>query len=59
MRASDNTALVTITQVKPIFVSFTVPQDNLDKIRDEQAKTPLVVRAYSGDDKTQLWPRAS
>jgi len=54
VRASDAAGLVTITQVKPIFVSFTVAQDNLDKIRAEQAKTPLVVRAFSGDNKAQL-----
>jgi len=54
VRASDAAGLVTITQVKPIFVNFTVAQDNLDKIRGEQAKTPLVVRAFSGDNKTQL-----
>jgi membrane fusion protein, multidrug efflux system len=42
----DNTALVTITQLKPIFVSFTLPQDALDEVREEQRKTPLEVRAY-------------
>ena len=28
VQATDNTALVTITQLKPIFVSFTLPQDD-------------------------------
>ena len=51
---TDNTALVTITQVKPIFVSFTLPQETLDDIREKQKKAPLVVQAYSGDGKTQL-----
>ena len=46
LHASDNTALVTITQLKPIFVSFTLPQDALDEIREEQRKAPLAVRAY-------------
>lgn len=54
VRASDNTALVTITEVKPIFVSFTLPQDNLGEIRENQAKAPLVVQAYSADGKKQL-----
>ncbi|MBV9861549.1 MAG: efflux RND transporter periplasmic adaptor subunit [Alphaproteobacteria bacterium] len=54
VHATDNTGLVTITQLKPIFVSFTLPQDTVDKIREEQAKAPLVVRAYRGDDKEQL-----
>ena len=49
VRATDAAGLVTITQVKPIFVSFTLAQDNIDQIREHQAKTPLVVQAYSGD----------
>ena len=51
MRAGDNTTLVTITEVKPIFVNFTLAQGALDQIRENQQKAPLVVRAYSGDDK--------
>jgi membrane fusion protein, multidrug efflux system len=54
VHASDPTGLVTIAQVKPIFVSFTVPQDNLAAVRQEQAKVPLVVKAYAGDNKTLL-----
>jgi multidrug efflux system membrane fusion protein len=46
VHANDNTALVTIAQLKPIFVSFTLPQDALDEVRDEQQKGPLAVRAY-------------
>jgi membrane fusion protein, multidrug efflux system len=49
IHAADNTALVTITELKPIFVSFTLPQDTLDEIREYQQKAPLVVRAYAGD----------
>jgi membrane fusion protein, multidrug efflux system len=52
VHTSDNTALVTITQLKPIFVSFTLPQDTLDDVREQQQKAPLVVRAYdSAGDK--------
>lgn len=54
VRATDATGLVTITQLKPIFVSFTLAQDNIDQIREHQAKAPLVVQAYSGDNKTLL-----
>jgi membrane fusion protein, multidrug efflux system len=54
VHASDNTVLVTITEVKPIFVSFTLPQENLDEIREYQQKAPLAVRAYSGDGGTLL-----
>jgi multidrug efflux system membrane fusion protein len=46
VHANDNTALVTIAQLKPIFVSFTLPQDTLDEVREQQQKAPLAVRAY-------------
>jgi multidrug efflux system membrane fusion protein len=54
VHASDNTPLVTITEVKPIFVSFTVPQVNFDDLRENQSKAPLTVLAYSGDGQKQL-----
>ena len=54
VQASQNTALVTITQIRPIFVNFTVPQDQTDRIRTNQASAPLEVVAYGSDDKTEL-----
>jgi membrane fusion protein, multidrug efflux system len=54
VHANDNTALVTITEIKPIFVSFTLPQDTLDEVRQQQQQAPLVVRAYTGDGNTLL-----
>jgi multidrug efflux system membrane fusion protein len=54
VQASAATNLVTITQLKPIFVTFTVPQDALDQIRENQAKAPLTVVAYASDNKTVL-----
>jgi multidrug efflux system membrane fusion protein len=54
VHANDNTALVTITELKPIFVSFTLPQDTLDEIRQEQQRAPLAVRAYSSDGSKLL-----
>ncbi|HEX3864603.1 MAG TPA: efflux RND transporter periplasmic adaptor subunit [Stellaceae bacterium] len=54
VRATDATGLVTITQLQPIFVTFTVPQNNIDKLREAQAKAPLEVQAYSADDKKML-----
>ncbi len=52
--AAQPAALVNITQVKPIFVNFTVPQDVTDEIRRYQAQSPLTVEAYASDDKSQL-----
>src|SRR5262249_36513803 len=34
--------------------SFTVPQESLDEIRQNQAKEPLAVVAYASDDKMEL-----
>jgi multidrug efflux system membrane fusion protein len=54
VHASDNTPLVMITELRPIFVSFTLPQETLDNIHENHKQAPLVVRAYSGDGKKQL-----
>ena len=54
VHANDNTPLVTITEVKPIFVSFTLPQETLDDLQENNKDAPLVVYAYSGDGKKQL-----
>jgi membrane fusion protein, multidrug efflux system len=54
VHANDNAPLVTITEVKPIFVSFTLPQETLGDVRENHKGSPLVVYAYSGDGKKQL-----
>ena len=54
VQTAQNTNLVTITQIRPIFVSFTVPATWLDDIRRNQAKQPLKVIAFAQDDKTEL-----
>jgi membrane fusion protein, multidrug efflux system len=54
VRATDNTPLVSITQIKPIFVSFTLPQDDLDQIRQQQQKSPLEVTALASNNETVL-----
>lgn len=54
VQAGQPTSLVTITQIKPIFVNFTVPQDYADAIRHNQQANALVVLAYGSDDKTLL-----
>jgi multidrug efflux system membrane fusion protein len=45
---------VSITQVKPIYLSFTLPETNLDAIRQNQAAHELEVDAYGADGKTLL-----
>jgi multidrug efflux system membrane fusion protein len=54
VQASQGTSLVTIAQMKPIFVSFTLPQAELDAIVENQRLAPLPVYAYAADDTTQL-----
>jgi membrane fusion protein, multidrug efflux system len=54
VHASDSTSLVSITQLKPIFVTFTVPQNQFDRIRKSNAAGPVEVQAVSADDQTQL-----
>ncbi len=52
--ASGGTALLVITQLHPIAVIFTLPQDQLLQVRDQMRQGPLEVDAYSSDDKTKL-----
>jgi multidrug efflux system membrane fusion protein len=54
VHANDNTALVSIAELKPIFVSFTLPQDALDELRAQQRKAPLVVHAYDSQSTKLL-----
>ncbi len=51
VQAGSGTSLVNITQIHPIFVSFPIPQNDLDAVRVAQAKGPLDVRALSEDGK--------
>ena len=46
VRANDTTPLVTINQIAPIYVTFSVPETNLDQIRQAQSAGTLNVRAY-------------
>ena len=54
IQANQTTNLVTLTQLKPIFASFTLPQDGLDEIRQNQIKAPLAVDAIASDGKSVL-----
>src|SRR5438067_13127638 len=55
VRATDAAGLVTISQLKPMFVSFTVPQENLHKIHQKKGEAgELAVIALGADNKTEL-----
>jgi multidrug efflux system membrane fusion protein len=46
IKANDIGSLVTINQVVPIYVSFSVPEQDLARIRQYQAENKLAVRAH-------------
>jgi membrane fusion protein, multidrug efflux system len=54
VQAGQGTNLVIITQIKPIFVNFTIPQYANHNLRKNQAANPLTVFAYSADDSFKL-----
>jgi multidrug efflux system membrane fusion protein len=54
VRAAAGSGLVTITQLRPIFVSFAVPQQVLRVVKQNQANAPLAVLAWSQDDREKL-----
>jgi multidrug efflux system membrane fusion protein len=51
---TDAAGLVTLTQIQPISLIFTLPETTLTAIQQELAQGPVKVFAYSQDDKTQL-----
>ena len=55
IRASDSAGLVVITQVDPITVLFTIPQDNLPRVLKQlKAGAKLGVDAWDRDQKNKL-----
>lgn len=54
VHASDTNSLLVITQLQPIAVLFTLPEDSLPAVSQHMSKGPLEVDAYSRDDQTKL-----
>jgi multidrug efflux system membrane fusion protein len=54
VHASDTNALLVITQLQPIAVLFTLPEDSLPTVSQHMAKGSLEVDAYNRDDQTKL-----
>jgi len=52
--AAGGTAMVVITQLHPIAVVFTLPEDQLQIVREHMKQGTLEVDAYSRDDQTKL-----
>jgi multidrug efflux system membrane fusion protein len=54
VHAADANPMFVITQLQPIAVLFTLPEDNLPAVSQHLAKAPLSVDAYSRDDQTKI-----
>jgi multidrug efflux system membrane fusion protein len=51
---TDPNGLVDVTEIQPISVIFTLPEETFPEIQEQMAKGTLSVYAYSQDDKTKL-----
>jgi multidrug efflux system membrane fusion protein len=54
VHATDTNPLLIITQLQPIAVLFTLPEDQLPTVAQHMTKNSLEVQAYSRDDQTKL-----
>ncbi|MCU1219700.1 MAG: mdtA [Candidatus Angelobacter sp.] len=54
VHAADPNGLLVITQLQPIAVIFSLPQDNLQSVSQHMNKGKLPVEAYSRDDQTKI-----
>jgi len=54
VHATDTNSLLVITQLQPIAVIFTLPEDQLPTVAQHMANATLEVDAYSRDDQTKL-----
>jgi multidrug efflux system membrane fusion protein len=54
VHATDATGIVVVTQLQPISVVFTLPEDDLKSVSQAMAQGPAAVAALSRDGKTEL-----
>lgn len=54
VHATDQNAMLVITQLQPISVLFTFPEDNLPIVARKMKQGTLTVDAFSRDDQTKL-----
>ena len=54
VQASSTTPMVVITQLHPIAIDFTLPEDQLQAVRQRMKQGALAVDVYSRDDQTKL-----
>lgn len=54
VQANNAQTLVVVTQVKPIYVMFTVPEADIAEIRSAMAKHTLKIQAFDSADERQI-----
>ncbi len=54
VHAAEATPIISVAQIQPIAVTFTLPQDTLPTITQAMDKHPLDVAVYASDDITKL-----
>lgn len=54
IQANSTQTLVTITQIEPIYVIFTLPEADIDRVRDAMAKGTLTIQAFAANDRRKL-----
>jgi multidrug efflux system membrane fusion protein len=54
VHAADTTPMLILTQLQPIGVIFTLPEDQLPTVAQHMKDSTLMVEAYSRDDQTKL-----
>jgi multidrug efflux system membrane fusion protein len=54
LHAADSNGIVVLTQLKPISVVFTLPEQSLREIQQQQSQGPMTVIAVDRDNSTQL-----
>jgi multidrug efflux system membrane fusion protein len=54
VHAGDANGMLVITQVQPVAVLFTLPEDNVPQVVSEMKKRQLSVEAYARDNKAML-----
>src|SRR5882672_6467468 len=54
IHSADSNGIVVLTQLKPISLVFTLPEQSLREIQPQQAQGPMTVVALDRDNSTQL-----
>lgn len=54
VHSAEATPIISVTQIQPIAVTFTLPQDTLPSITEAMAKHPLDVVVFAADNQTEI-----